>query len=53
MPQLLGAVPGVDLGDSFRAPFHIDHPALLVAGTLDGRTHRTAKGELGGRSTGR
>lgn len=38
MPQLLGAVPGVDLGEGFRAPFRIDHPALLVAGTLDGRT---------------
>jgi pimeloyl-ACP methyl ester carboxylesterase len=38
MPQLLGAVPGVDLGEGFRAPFRIDHPALLVAGSLDGRT---------------
>ena len=38
MPQLLGAVPGVDLGEAFRASFRIDHPALLVAGTLDGRT---------------
>ena len=38
MPQLLGAVPGVDLGEGFRAPLRIDHPALLVAGTLDGRT---------------
>jgi pimeloyl-ACP methyl ester carboxylesterase len=38
MPQLLGAVPGVDLGEGFRAPLRIDHPALLVAGSLDGRT---------------
>lgn len=38
MPQLLGAVPGVDLGEGFRAPLRIDHPALLLAGTLDGRT---------------
>jgi len=38
MPQLLGAVPGVDLGEGFRSPLRIDHPALLVAGTLDGRT---------------
>lgn len=38
MPQLLGAAPGVDLGETFRAPLRIDHPALLVAGTLDGRT---------------
>ena len=38
MPQLSGAIPGVDLGDNFRAPIRIDHPALLVAGSLDGRT---------------
>ncbi|MEO6214839.1 MAG: alpha/beta hydrolase [Sphingomonas sp.] len=38
MPQLLGAIPGIDLGAGFRAPFRIDHPALLVAGSLDGRT---------------
>lgn len=38
MPHLLGAVEGVDLGDDFRAPFRIETPALLVAGTLDGRT---------------
>jgi len=38
MPQLLGAVAGVDLGEGFRASMRIDHPALLVAGTLDGRT---------------
>lgn len=38
MPHVLGAIPGVDLGDSFREPIRIDHPALLVAGTLDGRT---------------
>jgi pimeloyl-ACP methyl ester carboxylesterase len=38
MPQLLGAIPGVDLGEGFRAPMRIDHPALLVAGSLDGRT---------------
>jgi pimeloyl-ACP methyl ester carboxylesterase len=38
MPQLLGAIPGVDLGEGFRAPIRIDHPALLVAGSLDGRT---------------
>lgn len=38
MPHLLGAVPGVDLGEAFRAPIRIDHPSLLLAGTLDGRT---------------
>ena len=38
VPQLLGAIPGIDLGEGFRAPFRIDHPALLIAGSLDGRT---------------
>lgn len=38
MPQLMGAIPGVDLGDGFRGPIRIDHPALLIAGSLDGRT---------------
>lgn len=38
MPQLLGVVPEADLGEAFRASFRIDHPALLIAGTLDGRT---------------
>jgi pimeloyl-ACP methyl ester carboxylesterase len=38
VPQLLGAVPGIDLGEGFRSPLRIDHPALLVAGSLDGRT---------------
>ncbi len=38
MPQLAGAIPGVDLGESFRAPIRCDNPALLIAGTLDGRT---------------
>jgi pimeloyl-ACP methyl ester carboxylesterase len=46
MPQLLGAVPGVDLGAGFRAPFRIDHPALLVAGTLDGRTPMSEQDEV-------
>ncbi|WBY09910.1 alpha/beta hydrolase [Sphingomonas sp. 7/4-4] len=38
MPQLLGAIPGVDLGERFRAPIRIDHHTLLIAGSLDGRT---------------
>lgn len=38
MPHMLGAVPGVDLGESFRAPMRIGNPSLLVAGSLDGRT---------------
>jgi pimeloyl-ACP methyl ester carboxylesterase len=46
MPQLLGAVPGVDLGEGFRAPLRIDHPALLVAGTLDGRTPMAEQDEV-------
>ena len=46
MPQLLGVVPGVDLGEGFRAPLRIDHPALLVAGTLDGRTPMSEQDEV-------
>ncbi|WP_395442948.1 alpha/beta hydrolase [Caulobacter sp. UC70_42] len=46
MPQLLGAVPGVDLGETFRTPLRIDHPALLVAGTLDGRTPMSEQDEV-------
>jgi pimeloyl-ACP methyl ester carboxylesterase len=46
MPHLLGAVPGVDLGEAFRAPIRIDHPALLVSGTLDGRTPREEQEEV-------
>jgi len=46
MPHLLGAVPGVDLGAGFRAPMRIDHPALLVSGTLDGRTPLEEQAEV-------
>lgn len=46
MPQLLGAIPGVDLGEGFRAPFRIDQPALLVAGSLDGRTPLAEQDEV-------
>lgn len=46
MPHLLGVVPGVDLGPGFRAPMRIDHPALLVAGTLDGRTPLEEQAEV-------
>jgi len=38
MPHIAGAVHGVDLGESFRAPISIEHPALLISGSLDGRT---------------
>jgi pimeloyl-ACP methyl ester carboxylesterase len=46
MPQLLGAVPGVDLGEGFRAPFRINNPSLLIAGTLDGRTPMAEQDEV-------
>jgi pimeloyl-ACP methyl ester carboxylesterase len=46
MPQLLGAVRGVDLGEGFRTPLRIDHPALLVAGSLDGRTPSAEQDEV-------
>ena len=38
MPQLRGAVPGLDLGDGFRREIAADHPLLLLAGDLDVRT---------------
>ena len=46
MPHLLGAVPGIDLGEDFRAPITIDTPALLVAGSLDGRTPLEEQAEV-------
>ncbi|WP_425989577.1 alpha/beta hydrolase [Brevundimonas sp. TWP2-3-2] len=46
MPHLLGTVEGVDLGDDFRMPFRIGTPALLVAGTLDGRTPLEEQAEV-------
>lgn len=46
MPQLLGVEPGVDLGEGFRSSFRIDNPALLVAGTLDGRTPMSEQDEV-------
>ncbi|MGV9009557.1 alpha/beta hydrolase [Brevundimonas sp.] len=46
MPQLLGAIPGVDLGEDFRRPIPIDTPALLVAGSLDGRTPLEEQAEV-------
>ncbi len=38
MPHLLGVIPGFGLGEAFRAPLETRVPALLVSGTLDGRT---------------
>ena len=46
MPQLLGAIPGVDLGEDFRASIRIETPALLVAGSLDGRTPLEEQAEV-------
>lgn len=38
MPQLRGAVPGLDLGDRFRREIRSDIPVLLLSGDLDVRT---------------
>jgi pimeloyl-ACP methyl ester carboxylesterase len=38
MPQLRGAVPGLDLGDSFRREIGSNIPVLLLSGDLDVRT---------------
>ena len=38
MPQLRGAVAGLDLGDDFRREIRSGHPVLLFAGELDVRT---------------
>ena len=46
MPHLAGAIPGIDLGPNFRASIHIDTPALLVAGSLDGRTPLEEQAEV-------
>jgi len=46
MPHLRGAVPSIDLGDDFRAPTRIGTPALLVAGSLDGRTPLEEQAEV-------
>jgi len=46
MPHLLGAVPAADLAEAFRAPIRVSHPALLVAGSLDGRTPLAEQAEV-------
>jgi pimeloyl-ACP methyl ester carboxylesterase len=38
MPQLRGAVPGLDLGDDFRREIESAIPVLLLSGDLDVRT---------------
>jgi len=51
MPHLVGVVPGVDLGEGFRAPFKIPNRALLVAGSLDGRTVLAEQAEVAAQFT--
>lgn len=46
MPHLIGAIPGVDLGEDFRQPVRVETPALLVAGSLDGRTPLEEQAEV-------
>ncbi|GJM07914.1 MAG: alpha/beta hydrolase [Lysobacteraceae bacterium] len=47
MPHLIEQFPSVpDLGESFRAPFKTEVPALFLTGTLDGRTFPEAHAEV-------
>lgn len=46
MPHLLGTIPGLDLGEDFRRPITIDTPALLLTGSLDGRTPLEEQAEV-------
>ncbi|MFN7128208.1 MAG: alpha/beta hydrolase [Brevundimonas sp.] len=46
MPHLRGSIPGVDLGEDFRSAIRIETPALLVAGSLDGRTPLEEQAEV-------
>ncbi|HVE72713.1 MAG TPA: alpha/beta fold hydrolase [Thermoanaerobaculia bacterium] len=45
-PDLCAALNVPDLGDAFRAPLKSEVPALLISGTLDGRTPPRQAGEL-------
>ncbi|GAB4529290.1 MAG: alpha/beta fold hydrolase [Amphiplicatus sp.] len=45
MPQVRGAIPGLDLGDDFRSGPQSDVPTLLLTGTLDGRTYVEGQAE--------
>ncbi|HYC88268.1 MAG TPA: alpha/beta fold hydrolase [Thermoanaerobaculia bacterium] len=45
-PEICAAVNVPDLGDAFRAPLRSDVPALLISGTLDGRTRPRQAEEL-------
>jgi len=51
MPHLLGVVPGVDLGEGFRARFKIPNRTMLVAGSLDGRTVLAGQAEVASQFT--
>jgi pimeloyl-ACP methyl ester carboxylesterase len=51
MPHLVGVVPGVDLGEGFRARFRIPNRTLLVAGSLDGRTVLAGQAEVASQFT--
>jgi pimeloyl-ACP methyl ester carboxylesterase len=46
MPHLLGAVPGVDLGEDYRRAIRIPHKTLLVMGSIDGRTVLAEQAEV-------
>jgi pimeloyl-ACP methyl ester carboxylesterase len=46
MPHLRGTIPGIDLGEDFRAPVVSNRPALFFSGTLDGRTYPEAHAEI-------
>jgi len=39
MPHVLGSIPEIDLGEAFRQDVSTEVPALLISGTLDGRTY--------------
>ncbi|HEV7240885.1 MAG TPA: alpha/beta hydrolase [Thermoanaerobaculia bacterium] len=45
-PEVCAAVNVPDLGDAFRGPLRSDVPALLISGTLDGRTRPRQAEEL-------
>lgn len=51
MPQARELAAGFDLGDEFRAPARFDAPALLIAGTLDGRIPVSEQREAGAQFT--
>jgi pimeloyl-ACP methyl ester carboxylesterase len=46
MPQLAGFRPALDLGESFRADFTTAVPALIIVGSMDGRTPVESQQEI-------